>query len=359
MLFLRKAPSINSDTIREIKLKHHVIFWAIYFILNTLRWGSYFNDYSYSIKTNLIGFPIHMTLCYLNIYVFMPKFIFKKKYASYIGFLVLSLVIMLLVKFNLTYFLVSENVWPEGSEVISKLTLNYSIDMMIGELYVITFVTAIKITMDWLKEHKRLTDLEKLQLETELLFLRSQISPHFFFNTLNNIYALSLQNSSKTPKIIIKLSELMRYLLYDTKKKKQSLEKEIVCIQNYLDLERIRFDENLVVNMTISGDIANKKIAPILLLSFIENAFKHGANKNIGKIRIDIDFNIIGDFLYFRISNPLPIITKPEQQIEMSKGIGLQNVKKRLSLGYNSDEYNLEIKDSNNLFVVELKIKVS
>ena len=300
-----------------------------------------------------------MTLSYLNIYVFMPKFVFKRKYLSYVGMLLLSLFVMLLVKFNLTYFLVSENVWPEGSEVISKLTLNYSIDMMIGELYVITFVTAIKITMDWLKEHKRLTDLEKLQLETELLFLRTQISPHFFFNTLNNIYSLSLENSNKTPKIILKLSELMRYLLYETKKNRQSLEKEILCIQNYLDLERIRFDEKLVVNMNIAGNIKNKKIAPILLLSFIENAFKHGANKNIGNIRIDIDFNIIEDFLYFSISNPNPAVSDFEQRFKTPGGIGLKNAKKRLALGYKKEDYNLAIKDSNNLFVVELKIKVS
>lgn len=358
MSLIQKDISFNSTNFREIKIKHHIIFWCLYFIFNTLRWGSYFNDYSYSIKTNLIGFPIHMTLCYLNIYIFMPKFVFKRKYITFVVLLLASLFVMLLVKFNLTYYLVSENVWPEGTEPISNLTLNYSIDMMIGELYVITFVTAIKITMDWLKEHKRLTDLEKLQLETELLFLRSQISPHFFFNTLNNIYALSLENSKKTPKIIIKLSELMRYLLYETKKKKQSLEKEIICIQNYLDLERIRFDEKLEVNMTISGDIKNKKIAPILLLSFIENAFKHGANKNIGKIRIDIDFNIIEDFLYFRIANPIPTITKFEQQLNTTSGIGLQNVKKRLALGYKSDEYNLEIKNLDQLFVVELKIKV-
>ena len=355
-----KELSVSLGTIREIKIKHHFLFWSIYFIFNILRWGSYFNDYEYSLKTNLIGFPIHMTLCYLNIYVFFPKLVFKKKYITYVFFLLLSLFIMLLVKFNLTYFLVSENVWPEGTEVISKLTLNYSVDMMIGELYVITFATAIKITMDWLKEHKRLTDLEKLQLETELLFLRSQISPHFFFNTLNNIYSLSLENSTKTPKIILKLSELMRYLLYETKKKKQSLEKEILCIQNYLDLERIRFDENLEVNMTISGDIMNKKIAPILLLSFIENAFKHGANKNIGKIRIDIDFKIIDDFLYFSISNPTPAISNFEQRfVNESSGIGIKNVKKILALGYKNNKYELVIKNLKNIFVVELKIKVS
>lgn len=327
-------------------------------MFNTLRWGSYFGDYSYSLKTNLIGFPIHMTLCYLNVYVFMPKFVFKKKYLAYISLLVTSLFVMLLVKFNLTYYLVSENVWPEGTEVISKLTFNYSVDMMIGELYVITFVTAIKITMDWLKEHKRVTDLEKAKLETELLFLRTQISPHFFFNTLNNIYSLSLENSNKTSKIILKLSELMRYFLYETKKNTQSLEKEILSIQNYLELERIRFDENLEINMDISGDIKNKKIAPMLLLSFIENAFKHGANKNIGKIKIDIDFLIKDGFLYFTITNPIPSKDHESQQKNTSGGIGLENVKKRLALGYKKNEYDLKTEEKNNAFIVALKIKL-
>ena len=143
---------------------------------------------------------------------------------------------MVFVKFNLTYYLVSENIWPEGPQVIHDFTFSYAIDMMIGELYVITFVTAIKITMDWLKEQKRVADLEKIQSETELLFLRTQISPHFFFNTLNNIYSLSIEKSEKTPKIILKLSELLRYLLYETKAKRQSLEKEIICIQKLLRL---------------------------------------------------------------------------------------------------------------------------
>ena len=352
-----KTTSVSSK-IREISLRHHIIFWSLYFIFNTLRWGSYFGDYSYSIKTNLIGFPIHMTLCYLNIYVFMPKFIFKRKYLTYIGLLVTALFTMLLVKFNLTYYLVSENVWPEGTEVISKLTFDYSIDMMIGELYVITFVTAIKITMDWLKEHKRVTDLEKAKLETELLFLRTQISPHFFFNTLNNIYSLSLENSNKTSKIILKLSDLMRYFLYETKKNKQHLEKEILSIQNYLELERIRFDENLEINMNISGDISNKKIAPMLLISFIENAFKHGANKNIGKIKIDIDFLVKNDFLYFTISNPIPANNNLSHLNKSKGGIGLENVKKRLALGYKKNEYDLKINVKNNIFIVALKIKL-
>jgi len=342
----------------KITRRHHVLFWSVYFLLNMLRWGNYFDDYLYSLKTNIIGFPVHMILVYLNIIVLMPRFVYKRKYFMYIIFLIASLLLMVFMKFNLTFFLVSENIWPEGPSVIHDFTFTYVIDMMIGELYVITFVTAIKITMDWLEEQKRVAALEKMQSDTELLFLRSQISPHFFFNTLNNIYSLSIEKSEKTPRIILKLSELMRYLLYETKTKRQSLEKEIICIQNYLDLERIRYGELLKINMNISGDILDKKIAPILLLSFVENAFKHGANKNIGNVTIDIDFRIVKNFLYFTISNPISEITKHKLLINHSGGIGLNNVKKRLALGYDSDEYDLKIDNEDKLFTVKLKIKV-
>ena len=349
---------MKSRKLYKVTRRHHVIFWLIYFLLNILRWGNYFDDYIYALKTNIIGFPVHMILAYLNIFILMPRFVYKRKYFLYIVFLIASLLFMVFVKFNLTFYLVSENIWPEGPQIIHNFTFSYAIDMMIGELYVMTFVTAIKITMDWLKEQKRITDLEKIQSETELLFLRTQISPHFFFNTLNNIYSLAIEKSEKTPKLILKLSELMRYLLYETKTKRQSLEKEIICIQNYLDLEQIRYGELLKVETTISGDIMGKKIAPILLLSFVENAFKHGANKNIGNVKIDIDFKVVEDFLHFTITNPTPEITKHKQGIVSPGGIGLKNVKKRLALGYKPDEYNLSIENKNKLFIVNLKIKV-
>jgi len=289
----------------------------------------------------------------------MPRFIFKKKYSLFILFLLSSIFMMVVVKFNLTYYLLNSNVWPEGPEIVNTLTANYVMDMMIGELYVITFVTAIKITSDWIKENKRSSDLEKAQLETQLLFLRSQVSPHFFFNTLNNIYSLSLEGSKRTPKVILKLSELMRYLIYDTKNKRQDLKNEIICIQNYLELEKIRYSDNLEINMNIIGQIEGKVIAPILLLSFVENAFKHGANKSIDKIKIDIDFNVKGDFLNFKIVNQIPVRPKNKQIFKRNQGgIGLSNVKKRLKLGYKKDDYKMSINSSNNLFTVKLKIKV-
>lgn len=165
----------------KITLRHHVIFWLIYFLLNTLRWGNYFDNYEYSLKTTLLGFPIHMILCYLNIFVLMPKFVFKRKYFLYVFFLILSLISMVFIKFNLTYFLISTNIWPEGPAVIHDVTFSYSIDMMIGELYVITFVTAIKITMDWLQEQKRVTALEKNTIRNRVVVFKNSSFTSFLF----------------------------------------------------------------------------------------------------------------------------------------------------------------------------------
>jgi LytS/YehU family sensor histidine kinase len=288
----------------------------------------------------------------------MPKLLYKKRYILYTATVIASLFIMVIAKFNLTYFLVSNNVWPEGPEPTSTLTFNYVIEMMLGELYVMTFVTAIKVTLDWIKEHKRLVDLEKLQLETELRFLRTQVSPHFFFNTLNNIYALSIEKSDKTPKTILKLSELMRYLLYETKQRRQSLSKEIICLQNYLDLERIRYGNKLTINMNVSGDIDNKNIAPMLLLSFVENSFKHGANKSVEDFYIDIDFTVEDSFLNFSVSNPIPKKNNNNTLENKMGGIGIENVRKRLALGYQEDAYELNIDQTEDNFTASLKIKL-
>ncbi|MGY0426936.1 MAG: sensor histidine kinase, partial [Polaribacter sp.] len=347
----------NNNSNFNITLKHHIIFWIIYFLFTAFRWGSYYNDYKYAFKTTIFGFLIHITLTYFNIYYLMPRFVYTRKYFLYGFVLFVSLFAMLLVKFYLTYFLVSTNVWREGP-VTTTLSLNYAIEMMLGEVYVIAFVTAIKVTLDWIKEHKRLVNMEKLQLETELRLLRTQVSPHFFFNTLNNIYSLTIEKSEKAPKIILKLSELMRYLLYETKQKRQSLKKEIICIQNYLDLELIRYGDRLKINMHIYGEIEDKKIAPMLLLSFIENSFKHGANKNVGEVTINIDFNIIDDFLHFRVSNPISIVKNNNAIKTTNGGIGIGNVKKRLELGYNEDEYFLTITNDEKEYIVTLKIKV-
>jgi sensor histidine kinase YesM len=150
----------------------------------------------------------------------------------------------------------------------------------------------------------------------------------------------------------------MRYLLYATRKRKQDLKSEIDCIQNYIDLERIRFDESLKVNINISGNLENKEIAPMLLIPLVENCFKHGASKNIGDMKIDIDIEVIDDFLHFKVTNTIPNEVAKSTVPTRIGGIGLSNVKKRLSLGYVKEHYELSIFEKANTFNVILKLKV-
>ncbi len=355
-------PSLKHYYIKEggeysISPWHHILFWICYFLFNTLRWGSYYNDFILSLKGNLIGFPIHIILCYFTIYFLIPKFISKRKFVSFSILLMVSIYIMVLLKYYLTITLISNNVWPEGPEATSEFTFNYALTMMLGEFYVISFVTAIKITLEWLSASKRAAKLEKEQLQTELRFLRSQISPHFFFNTLNNIYSLSLEQSKKTSETVLKLSELMRYLLYETRENKQSLKKEILCIQNYLDLERLRYGRQVKINMEIEGIIHGKKIPPMLFIPFIENAFKHGASKNIGEVLISIKIVVEDDYIIFTLVNTLPDKRSHQSVLPDSGGIGIENVKKRLALGYKKNDYSLDLYSDEENYNVRLKIK--
>ena len=152
----------------------------------------------------------------------------------------------------------------------------------------------------------------------------------------------------------------MKYFLYETGKKFQTLENEITHIKDYIEIEKLRYKDDLKIKFEIIGEIKKTKIKPLLLIPFVENAFKHGANKSIDKIKIDIDFNVEDDFLKFKVVNPIPIKPKKKQLFNRNQGgIGLSNVKKRLELGYKKEDYGIFIDNSNNQFVVELKIRVS
>ena len=338
---------------RTIPIKYHVIFWVGYFLFNVLRWGSYFGDYVYSIKSNLVEFPIHILAVYVNIYFLIPRFILKKKYWNYIASLFLMLAFVYLLRTGLNYLLVTKEIWPEADSAGKFLEINHIIAVLLGELYVIGFVTAIKLIIDWSIEKKRNERLAKLQLSTELKFLRTQIQPHFFFNTLNNLYALTLSKSDNAPQLVLKISEMMQYILYEVKSDKTSLLQEISHINNFVDISRLRFGDNIESNLDITGDIEDVEVPPLLFISFIENCFKHGLNGN-EKVTIDMSFHRVSpDYLEFKLSNTF----NPDAHKTDGQGIGIINTQRRLGLLFASD-FILEttiINDTYNLF---LKIPV-
>ncbi|PCH77664.1 MAG: histidine kinase [Flavobacteriaceae bacterium] len=341
------------NTSAVIPVKYHLLFWLGYFIFNVVRWGSYFNDYWYSIKSNLVEFPLHIIVVYINIYWLIPYLIVKTKYKKYFIGLALLLAGLYVVRTGLNYVLVTQNIWPEAEGVQEAFTFNHIVAVVLGEIYVITLATVIKLIHDWIYELNRSRDLQKVQLQMELDLLKSQIQPHFFFNTLNNLYALTLSKSNVAPSVVLKLSDIMQYVLYEVKEPLIKLFNEVNYVQNYLDLERLRYGDRIDCSIAIIGTIENVSTPPLLFLPFIENCFKHGAYGD-EPMKVVISFKNINDgFLYFKVENSC----LEKDQVSSREGIGIQNVTRRLELLFKNN-FELTYQIVNDTYCVRLKIPV-
>ncbi len=341
------------NTSAVIPRKYHILFWLGYFLFNVVRWGSYFDDYWYSLKSNLVEFPLHICVVYVNIYWLIPYLIVKKKYRTYILALLGLFAIVYVVRTGLNYVLVSQQIWPEAQGVQEAFTFNHLVAVVLGELYVLTLATTIKLTYDWVFELNRSKDLKKGQLQMELDLLKSQIQPHFFFNTLNNLYALTLTKSDVAPSVVLKLSDIMQYVLYEVKEPKINLYDEVRYVQNYLDLERLRYGGRIETSIEIQGDIEGVMVPPLLFLPFIENCFKHGEyGEDPMMVKIYFKNNNDG-FLYFRVENSCHEIANSSRK----KGIGIQNVTRRLELLF-TDDFELTSCIIDRVYCVSLKLPV-
>ena len=294
--------------------------------------------------------PFSAALVYVNFYILIPFFLYRKKYVYYVLLLLLALLgtafIDQLLKQLYAHF---------GSKIFAfTADLNFQNLFLetTGMFYLTGFTTSFKLSKDWIQNQQLMKDREKQYLETELNFLKAQIQPHFFFNTLNNLYSLTLKKSDQAPEIVLKLSSLMSYMLYDSNTPKVSLGKELTYLQNYLDLEKLRFGQRLVVTFDIEGHIEGVNIPPMILILFLENSFKHGVKNNLNKIRIDISLKVEEEFLFFEVKNPVE-----EKAAKANTGIGLKNAKRRLELLYGNN-YRLDLLEKQNEFIISLKMPV-
>lgn len=319
-------------------------------MFNSIRWGSYFGDYWYSFKSNFVEFPLHILMAYFNIYYLVPQFIIKRKYRAYVLYLSLGLVVIYFMRTGLVYWLISENLWPEAEGLHEAFGFNHVVTLILGEIYVIGLVSAIKFTVDYVIELNKNNQLLKLQSDTELKYLKAQIQPHFFFNVLNSLYALTLKRSEKAAEVVLKLSEIMEYVIYDVSKKRIPLSKEINYIQNYIELERIRRGDLVESNIEISGEIDDIRLPPFLFLPFIENCFKHGQLKD-DEICMEMKFIKKDDQLIFKLKNSLDSEYIPTKK----PGIGASNTNRRLELLYGNN-YELEMYPKEDEYLVTLKI---
>ena len=223
-----------------------------------------------------------------------------------------------------------------------------------GSMTVAGFAVAIKLVKMWYLKNVENERLEKEKLKAELEVLKGQLNPHFMFNTLNSIYALALKKSDYTPEAIIKLSQLMRYILTDCNATAIDLCKEIEVLNNYIALEKSRFGERLDITVNIQGIIANKMIAPLLLLPFVENSFKHGTSEIIEQPWISMDLRVSDDTLNFKLINGK---ARTKTSSMTSPEVGLVNVKKRLALLY-PEAYKLILTEDDDTYIASLMLQL-
>lgn len=214
--------------------------------------------------------------------------------------------------------------------------------------------TLVNMTWRSIRQQGRVDKLENERLATELSLLRNQISPHFFFNTLNNLYALSLEQSQETPKVILKLSEMMRYTIYECNDTHVPVSKEVKYLENYIDLQQMRHHRKANIEFLKYLGEQDVVICPLVLIVFLENAFKHGVDGAEGDAFVKLQLETSHNMLRFRIENSMA----PARSLDEPGGIGLENARKRLDLVY-GNQYSLQIDEADGIFCVDLEIDLT
>ena len=281
---------------------------------------------------------------YIHHYILFDRFIIRRRFASYIAIVVSSFIFI----YTLSYlYKRSLLLWDFPRH--NPLTLREWVRDGTWFLLVLLISLGLKLLTQWRQAEQRTREIETEQLRTELSFLHAQINPHFLFNSLNTIYSLSLKKSDQAPLAVLKLSQLLRYVIDESKREKVPLDQEIEYINNYIELQKFRSTSSLVVNFKLEGDTGSSLIAPLLLLPFVENAFKYGiSSKEISPI--DIVLTITDGRFEFSVRNK-----KFMQSDKPSTGIGINNVQRRLKLLYD-DQHELEINDLPDSYFVKLTI---
>lgn len=334
------------------RVAYHLLFWLLYCSFVMAMFFSFYKIPRPGFYLQLlIFFPLEIVLVYINFYVLMPRLLFERKYVTYCLALLIGIIILAVV--NTLYQVMYTNM---GYQEFS-LNANFKFPAMVGRVmelfYLIGFTTGVKLARNWLFHLQWIKDKEKQYLETELNFLKAQIQPHFFFNTLNNLYSLTLKKSDQAPEVVLKLSDLMSYMLYESGSGRVALDKEIAYLQNYIEVEKLRFGQRLEVNFETAGDTGNVIIPPMILILFLENSFKHGVKNNVHHITINIWLKVENGSLFFRVVNPVSMVgNKPAHE-----GIGLKNVRRRLDLLFGKN-YTLDTEDKDNQYIVSLKMPV-
>ena len=348
---------------RSNRWKRHFLFWLSVFLYHLVRIGLMLppvKDF-YSL-VSLLEFSLfrgvipNIFFTYFVVYYLVPKFFNREKYISFIAGLFGGIVL-------LQFYGLVNDILHSGStipEAISLTRYTITIEKMRSGFIrifgnpplICGLFLSLKILKNWHLEQLKTETLARENTNAEIQLLKAQVHPHFLFNTLNNIYSFTLSQSPLAGKLVQKLSDMLNYMIHECEQPLVALEKEIKLIQDYIGLEKVRYGSRLDMGVEINGEYKNKMIAPLLMIPFVENCFKHGASVMRGQQWIKLNIDINGNELDFTLSNSKPPVINGANG---KKGIGLANVQKRLQLLY-SNRHELVIKETYDTYFVQLKV---
>jgi two-component system, LytTR family, sensor histidine kinase AlgZ len=335
---------------RKYKVWRHLVFWATHTVVIAFVWHSLGRTMERNILQGSFWIPVRMLYCYPLIYWVLPRYLLKGRYVAFSFIIVLwglggyflnysfRAFIFIPLEEALRFNPIERNPWSPTSFLVLTTTAG-----------TVCFIFLFK---HWLLKQQQWLQAEKEKVTAELQLLKAQVHPHFLFNTLNNIYSFALGQSLKTPGMILQLSSLLSYMLYDCKADEVLLEKEIEVMKDYIELEQARYGDNIEISQNFEGDIKDKYIAPLLLLPFLENAFKHGTSDQLERPWLSMDIAVKQYTLHCKIAN-----SKNNHVPLSASGIGIENVRKRLQFIY-PNRHELKISDEGDFFVVSLRLEL-
>ena len=347
-------------TIRNFLL--HLFFWAFLIALPILLGPNSNSNNPKDIQRSyfwifyMTSFTvINIPFFYLNTEILLPKLLRAKGVIIYLLTLIGAIVFMLWIHEQVFHWAYTHFIHPDSQQggVSGGNRRGALMRMIFQLLFYAAIGTSYRLILDRMREDEQVKEQENEKLKSELSFLRSQISPHFMFNVLNSVVSLSRRKPEMVEPVVVKLSELMRYMIYETNDSIVPISKELVYLESYIDLQKIRFGDDIKISFTHELGPISSHIEPMLLIPFVENAFKHGVGF-IENPTIEIELKDSASALYFRVANKKG--SAMNETKDESSGIGLANVKRRLELLYPTN-HELEVIDSGSDFIITLTIQ--
>jgi len=342
---------MNSLINKNRVLSLHLLFWCVYLSFNLYQISFFQHDEPYDWSRIFISMGFTMGTAYLNYFIMLPNFLKHKNIGRYLLEFFIPFALLIIVRILLQRMIAIKD--EHNHFLYSNF---FIVNTAAITLLIAIFIGMLRFVKEWFELESKKKEVENERLMAELNFLKAQINPHFLFNTLNNLYYLAYSKSDNTTEVIAKLSQMMRYMIHESNHPEVALSKEIEYMQSYISLERLRLNNQILIQFDVEGNPDSVKIAPLILITFLENAFKHGVNGNNPAAWVKLAIHLKGKECTYTVENSKMHSVNPDNGEK--SGIGLQNVKRRLELSY-PGQYTLSVSDLPDRYAVQLKLTLS